>query len=131
MRLGHPYEVARAEIVSDLDLMLDRPLRRLAALARPQCFFFGCQLHLRAHTHKTAMIRVETRETCICAAIAERDLVAPAIWINPVHGSVEMVQYSMEDRSQDDGGVRAPASTLLLEPMRAYSIVPMIKTPKS
>jgi hypothetical protein len=41
VRLGHRHEVARAEIVSDLDLMLDRPLRRLAALARPQGFFFG------------------------------------------------------------------------------------------
>ena len=36
---------SRAEIVSDLDLMLDRPLRRLAALARPQRFFFGRELH--------------------------------------------------------------------------------------
>src|SRR4029453_5785462 len=45
VRLGHRHEVARAEIVSDLGLMLDRPLRRLAALAGPQRFFFGRELH--------------------------------------------------------------------------------------
>jgi hypothetical protein len=41
VRLGHRHEVARAEVAPDLDLMFDRPLRRLAALARPQGFFFG------------------------------------------------------------------------------------------
>src|SRR5262252_633462 len=42
----------RAEIVSDLDLMLDRPLRRPPELAGAQRLFFVRQLHLSAHTHE-------------------------------------------------------------------------------
>src|SRR5262249_57365450 len=43
--LRHRHEVTRAEVVADLDLMLDRPLRRFAALARPQRLFFGREVH--------------------------------------------------------------------------------------
>ncbi len=38
-------EVPRAEIVADLDLVLDRPLRRRAELADAQRFLFGGQIH--------------------------------------------------------------------------------------
>jgi len=55
--LSHRDEVARAEIASDFDLVLDRPLRRPPERAGPQRLFFIRQLHLSAHTHETALVR--------------------------------------------------------------------------
>src|SRR5262249_14712907 len=51
--LGYRDEVARAEIGSDLDLVLDRPLRRAPERAGAQRFFFGREIHLRAHARKS------------------------------------------------------------------------------
>ena len=45
VRLADRNEIAGAEILSDLDLMLDRPLRRRAELAGPHRVFLVGQLH--------------------------------------------------------------------------------------
>ena len=45
VRLRDGYELARAEIVANFDLMLDRPLRRWPALARPHRLLIGREIH--------------------------------------------------------------------------------------
>src|SRR5262249_20838565 len=104
VRLAHRDEVARAEIVSDLDLMRDRPLRRLAELARPQRFFFSGEIHLRVHTRKSRWCGLSEEDSTFAA-------MADAISMCRVFGLIllmglhmEMVQYAVEDRSQYEAG---------------------------
>src|SRR5437764_15271635 len=48
MGLRHRHEIARTEITTDLDLMLDRPPRGWAELTGSEGFFFLGQFHLSA-----------------------------------------------------------------------------------
>src|SRR5215475_11420491 len=102
--LGYRDEVGRAEIVSDLDLMLDRPLRRRAELARPQRFFFDREIHLRAHTHKSRWCGLSEEHS---TSVRQQNAISTCqlfglILLMGLH--MEMVQYAVEDRSQYEGG---------------------------